>query len=88
MTQWEVLDGYGVLYVTCNSSWIASIPYTIQAYPAHTAEGEMQAYQLITSGTGGKIVENGKWYCFSPGRVNKFTGTISTSFPAWEDGNN
>lgn len=48
----------------------------------------MQAYQLITSGTGGKIVENGKWYCFSPGRVDKFTGTISTSFPAWEDGNN
>ena len=88
ITQWEVLDGYGVLYVTCNSSWTASIPYTIQAYPAHTAEGEMQAYQLITSGTGGKIVENGKWYCFSPGRVDKFTGTISTSFPAWEDGNN
>lgn len=55
ITQWEVLDGYGVLYVTCVSSWTASIPYTIQAYPVDTAEGEMQAYPLITSGTGGKM---------------------------------
>lgn len=88
ITQWEVLDDYGVLYVNCVSSWTASIPYTIQAYPVDTAEGEMQSYPLITAGAGGKIVENGKWYCFSPGRVEKLTGTIATSFPAWEDGNN
>ena len=88
ITQWAVLDEYGVLYISCVSSWNSSIPYTIQAYPVDTAEGEMQAYPLITAGTGGKVVENGKWYCFSPGQVEKMTGTIGTALPAWENGNN
>lgn len=88
ITQWATLDDMGVLYVSCVSAWNSSIPYTIQAFPVDTAEGEMQSYSLITSGTGGKVVENGKWYCFSPGKVDKLSGTIATSFPAWEDGNN
>lgn len=83
---YKVSDGFGVLYVYCNSAWTSSYCYRITAYPTDTAEHEARQYALITSGTGGVLVENGKWYAFCAAEVDKQSGNIGTSLPEWEAG--
>ena len=86
ITAWAMQDGMGVLYVNCIAAWTATSGYTIYAYPVDTAEKEMQAYTLVMAGAGGYPVEYGKWYCFTPAEVDKQSGSLSTSFPAWVPG--
>lgn len=80
-------DGdYGVLYVKCTSSWTWNDSYMLYVFPVNPAEQEQATYQLVTSGTQGVKVENGKWYYFGPTPVVKYDGTLSPQMPTWVPG--
>lgn len=79
-------DGYGVLYVKCTSTWTWGDAYSIYVFPVNPAEQEQATYQLVTSGTQGVKVENGKWYYFGPTPVVKYDGTLSPQMPVWNAG--
>lgn len=61
---------------------------TLQSVPVDLANYETTSYGLVTDKSyEGFLVENGKWYCFTPNGVETNSGTIGIDFPQWEQGN-
>lgn len=79
-------DGYGVAYINV-TDWSGSLTFNMRVYPVETAEHEMAAYVLANKTTSGcTLVENGKWYVFSPNAVSKQSGDLGVTLPEWTAG--
>ena len=83
----QTLGSVKVAYVS--GSW--SFPaLTIQAMPEDPAEQEAAVYQCVSDpewlSDGVILIENGKWYKFSPKNAQTASGGITTGLPEWQRG--
>lgn len=74
----------GICYISTTSAWTTQSPLMLAAVPKDEDNYETKFFTLVSGPNyEGTPVANGKWYSFSPVAVDKTSGSLGITFPAW-----